>query len=109
MAKHGLNTRKPKEQLLVEAAGKRANALYAQGRHEEALQICLQTTSRYPQLAMAWTDAAVNCIKLERWTQAIDYAQRALSHRMMHAERTLTHFRATPHGLENRLLPTTAA
>ncbi|SDH82375.1 tetratricopeptide repeat protein [Pseudomonas panipatensis] len=79
MAKHGLNTRKPKEQLLVEAAGKRANALYAQGRHEEALQICLQTTSRYPQLAMAWTDAAVNCIKLERWTQAIDYAQRALA------------------------------
>lgn len=38
-----------------------------------------------------------------------DYAQRALSHRMAHAERTLTHFRATPHGLENRLLPTTAA
>ncbi|MFC0388406.1 phosphoric/sulfuric ester hydrolase PehA [Muricoccus vinaceus] len=31
-----------------------------------------------------------------------DYAQRALSHRMSHAERTLTHFRATPHGLEER-------
>ena len=31
-----------------------------------------------------------------------DYAQRALSHRMRHAERTLTHFRATPHGLEER-------
>lgn len=31
-----------------------------------------------------------------------DYAQRALSHRMRHAERTLTHFRATPAGLEER-------
>ncbi|MBI0535055.1 DUF4976 domain-containing protein [Roseomonas sp. KE2513] len=31
-----------------------------------------------------------------------DYAQRALSHRMSHAERTLTHFRATPQGLEER-------
>jgi arylsulfatase A-like enzyme len=31
-----------------------------------------------------------------------DYAQRALSHRMKHAERTLTHFRATPQGLEER-------
>ncbi|WP_198370559.1 phosphoric/sulfuric ester hydrolase PehA [Roseomonas rosulenta] len=30
------------------------------------------------------------------------YAQKALSHRMRHAERTLTHFRATPHGLEER-------
>jgi arylsulfatase A-like enzyme len=31
-----------------------------------------------------------------------DYAQRLLTHRMRHAERTLTHFRATPHGLEER-------
>jgi hypothetical protein len=31
-----------------------------------------------------------------------DYAQRLLSHRLRHAERTLTHFRATPHGLEER-------
>jgi arylsulfatase A-like enzyme len=30
------------------------------------------------------------------------YAQRLLSHRMTHAERTLTHFRATPQGLEER-------
>jgi hypothetical protein len=30
------------------------------------------------------------------------YAQKALSHRMRHAERTLTHFRATPNGLEER-------
>jgi arylsulfatase A-like enzyme len=31
-----------------------------------------------------------------------DYAQRLLSHRMTHAERTLTHYRATPQGLEQR-------
>ncbi len=31
-----------------------------------------------------------------------DYAQRALSWRMRHADRTLTHFRATPTGLEER-------
>jgi arylsulfatase A-like enzyme len=31
-----------------------------------------------------------------------DYAQRLLSHRLKHAERTLTHFRATPRGLEER-------
>jgi arylsulfatase A-like enzyme len=33
---------------------------------------------------------------------ARDYAQMALSHRMRHADRTLTHFRATPTGLESR-------
>jgi arylsulfatase A-like enzyme len=32
-----------------------------------------------------------------------DYAQRALSLRLRHAEKTLTHLRATPRGLENRL------
>jgi len=31
-----------------------------------------------------------------------DYAQRALSWRLRHADRTLTHFRATPGGLEDR-------
>ena len=31
-----------------------------------------------------------------------DYAQRALSLRLRHAERTLTHFRATPQGLDER-------
>jgi hypothetical protein len=31
-----------------------------------------------------------------------DYAQRALSWRLIHADRTLTHFRAMPAGLEQR-------
>jgi arylsulfatase A-like enzyme len=34
-----------------------------------------------------------------------DYAQKALSWRLRHAERTLTHHRATPQGLETRGLP----
>jgi arylsulfatase A-like enzyme len=34
-----------------------------------------------------------------------DYAQRALSWRLIHADRTLTHFRATPQGLEERRSP----
>jgi arylsulfatase A-like enzyme len=37
-----------------------------------------------------------------------DYAQKALSKRMRHAERTLTHFRATPQGLEERDVASTA-
>ena len=34
-----------------------------------------------------------------------DYAQRMLSWRMRHADRTLTHYRATPQGLDRRVLP----
>jgi arylsulfatase A-like enzyme len=34
-----------------------------------------------------------------------NYAQKMLSWRLTHAERTLTHFRATPNGLERRPLP----
>ncbi len=34
-----------------------------------------------------------------------DYAQRMLSWRMRHADRTLTHYRATPQGLDRRPLP----
>jgi arylsulfatase A-like enzyme len=38
-----------------------------------------------------------------------EYAQKALSKRMRHAERTLTHFRATPQGLEERATSPAAA
>ena len=34
--------------------------------------------------------------------RVLDYAQRALSWRLRHADRTLTHFRSTPAGLEQR-------
>jgi arylsulfatase A-like enzyme len=41
-------------------------------------------------------------------TVARGYAQKALSWRMRHADRTLTHFRATPDGLENRAVQKTS-
>ncbi len=37
-----------------------------------------------------------------------DYAQKMLSWRLTHADRTLTHFRATPSGLQQRAIPFTA-
>ncbi|MBB4867632.1 hypothetical protein HNP46_006551 [Pseudomonas nitritireducens] len=67
-----------RERREVESAGKHASELFAEGRHEEALQLCLQTARRWPQLAPVWVDAAVNCVKLERWQEAIDHASRAL-------------------------------
>jgi arylsulfatase A-like enzyme len=36
---------------------------------------------------------------------AKEYAQKALSWRMFHADRTLTHYRASPNGLERRTPP----
>ncbi|AZC96437.1 tetratricopeptide repeat protein [Pseudomonas chlororaphis] len=66
-------------QLLVETAGKRAKALHQQGRYEEALNVCLQAIRMSPGLTQAWTDAAINCLKLERWQQAVGYAEQALA------------------------------
>lgn len=40
-----------------------------------------------------------------RAAEVRDWAQAALSHRMRHADRTLTHFRASPQGLQDRSLP----
>lgn len=65
-------------QLLVVAAGKRAKALHDQGRYEEALKVCQQAIRITPGLTQAWIDAAVNCLKLERWQQAVEYAEQAL-------------------------------
>lgn len=66
-------------QLLVVAAGKRAKALHKQGRYEEALKVCLQAIRITPGLTQAWIDAAINCLKLERWQQAVEYAEQALA------------------------------
>ncbi|MEK1913062.1 MAG: tetratricopeptide repeat protein [Pseudomonas chlororaphis] len=66
-------------QLLIETAGKRANTLHQQGRYEEALNVCQQAIRMAPGLTQAWADAAVNCLKLERWQQAIGYAEQALA------------------------------
>lgn len=66
-----------KKQLLIDAAHRRAKSLHAQRRFGEALQACLQATRLHPTLAPAWIDAAVNCIRLERWQDAIRYGERA--------------------------------
>jgi hypothetical protein len=64
--------------LLVDAAVKRMRALHAQGHYAQALDICLQVVGSHPKMADAWSDAAVNCVKLERWQDAIRYGNTAL-------------------------------
>jgi hypothetical protein len=68
-----------KQQLLIDAASKRAKALHAEGRYGEALAICLQIARAHPRVSGAWIDAAANCVQLERWDDAIRFAQTALA------------------------------
>ncbi|WXL25156.1 tetratricopeptide repeat protein [Ectopseudomonas mendocina] len=68
-----------KQQLALESFEKRARRAYSEGHHQLALEACLGATQINPRLAPAWIDAAVNCIKLERWESAIEYANRALN------------------------------
>jgi hypothetical protein len=70
---------KSKMQLLLETAQKRLIELQAQGRHQEALDICLQIAHAHPAIAEAWANAAFICAKLGRWQDAIDYGQTALA------------------------------
>jgi len=65
--------------LPVDAAVKHMAALREQGRYQEALDICLQVAHAHPDLAVAWSDAALNCAWLRRWQDAIRYAQTALA------------------------------
>lgn len=71
--------RQPTRREELEAAGKKALELAAQGQYQAALHICLQTTRRWPQVTVAWTDAAVYCIKLARWEEALHYARQSLA------------------------------
>jgi hypothetical protein len=70
---------KSKNQLLLDAAVKRMRTLHEQGRYQKSLDICLQITRAHPGIADAWGDAAANCVKLERWQDAIGYGQTALA------------------------------
>lgn len=81
-------------QLLLEAAGKRVKALHNQGRYEEALNECQRAIRITPGLTQAWIDAAVNCLKLERWQQAVGYAEQALAR----GGRSFALFDALSHG-----------
>jgi hypothetical protein len=67
-------------QLQIDAAVKRMRALYVQGQYKEALDICLQLVRTDPNLWGAWSRAALNCLYLARWQEAIRYAQAALTH-----------------------------
>jgi tetratricopeptide (TPR) repeat protein len=71
---------KSEVQLPIEAAHERTQALYAQGRHQEALDICLHIARTYPGVVGAWSDAAINCAMLKRWQDAVNYGQTALAH-----------------------------
>jgi hypothetical protein len=63
----------------LDTDAKRMQALHEQGRYQESLDICLKVMHAQPQVLAAWIDAAVNCVKLGRWQEAIDYGQTALA------------------------------
>lgn len=50
---------------------------HKQGNYEKALAICLQAIRMMPQIGEIWLDAAINYLKLERWDQALEYANKA--------------------------------
>ena len=60
------------------ALGEKASAAGARGDYQTALQCAQQALRMAPQHAVLWSDAAVYAIKLERWDDAIQYANRAL-------------------------------
>jgi hypothetical protein len=66
-------------QLSLDVAYQRMKALHGQGRYQESLDICLRVVHAYPEIVQAWSDAAISCIKLERWQDAVRYAQTALA------------------------------
>ncbi|MBB4863038.1 hypothetical protein HNP46_001883 [Pseudomonas nitritireducens] len=60
------------------ALGEKANAASAAGDYRTALQCAHQALRMAPQHAVLWSDAAVYCIKLQLWDEAIQHASRAL-------------------------------
>jgi hypothetical protein len=60
------------------ALGEKASAAAARGDYQTALQCAQQALRMAPQHAVLWSDAAVYAIKLKRWDDAIQYANRAL-------------------------------
>lgn len=60
------------------ALGEKASAASARGDYQAALQCAQQALRMAPQHPVLWADAAVYCIKLERWDDAIRHANRAL-------------------------------
>jgi tetratricopeptide (TPR) repeat protein len=54
------------------------SALHEQGRYKESLDICLQIVHAHPEIVDAWGNVAVNCARLGRWQDVIEYGQAAL-------------------------------
>jgi hypothetical protein len=77
------NSRTPspqsKAQVLPDAAVSRIRALHEQGLYQEALDISLQVTRTHPKVAEVWVNAAVSCLWLRRWQDAVRYGQIALA------------------------------
>lgn len=67
-----------KKQLLLDGLSRQFKQAYGQGRFEQALQLALQASRVAPQMAVCRSDAAVCLVKLERWSEAIEQAHRAL-------------------------------
>jgi hypothetical protein len=81
--------RPSEDQLLLDAARKRAQVFLEQGRYQEALDVWLEFIHAHPEIANGrphpgiangWVAAAVDAIHLGRWQDAIRYAQNALAH-----------------------------
>ena len=70
---------RPKTRVSIDAALAQMKTLHRQGRYQESLDICLQITRRQPKFADAWINATTNSIWLERWQDAVGYAQTALA------------------------------
>jgi hypothetical protein len=48
----------------LDTAQQRVKALYAQGRYQEVLALCLQAVRTHPESAYMWHSAAASCIYL---------------------------------------------
>ncbi len=76
--KHPQAAQQKKAQNLLDTASKRFRLAYDQGKYQDALAQCLVATRIAPGISMPWTDAAVCCIKLSRWDDAVQHALRAV-------------------------------
>jgi hypothetical protein len=65
-------------QSVAAAANKRIETLYSQGHYQEALDICLHLMHTYGNMVDVSKPAAINCLHLRRWQEAIGYAQAQL-------------------------------
>lgn len=78
-AKNSRHNSIEKKHLLLKSVNKKAMTAFEQGRFQDALNSAVYATKLEPKLIPAWIDATLFSIKLERWEQAIQYANHALA------------------------------